>query len=95
MEVGETPLECITREMNEEIGVKLENPDLFNIYDLPDRIEYTFWQRANFDIGEITLTEGQCLKWFTHSDINRMTDKELAFGFKSIILDFFRQKPFE
>jgi 8-oxo-dGTP diphosphatase len=95
VEVGETPLECITREMHEEIGVKLENPHLFDVYDMPDRIEYTFWQRANFDIGQITLTEGQCLKWFTQGDINSMTDKELAFGFKSIILDFFRQKPFE
>ena len=85
----------LTREMNEEIGVKLENPNLFNVYDLNDRVECTFWQRADFDIRKITLNEGQRLKWFTEREINRMTDKELAFGFKSIILDFFHQKPFE
>jgi 8-oxo-dGTP diphosphatase len=94
VEEGETPRECITREMNEEIGKSLKDPRLFNVYDMEDRIEYTFWQREDFDIDEIHLNEGQRLKWFTEEGIKRMSDEELAFGFKSILLDFFHQKPF-
>jgi 8-oxo-dGTP diphosphatase len=94
VEEGETPRECITREMNEEIGKSLKDPRLFNVYDMEDRIEYTFWQREDFDIDEIHLNEGQRLKWFTEEEIKRMPNEELAFGFKSILLDFFHQKPF-
>lgn len=92
---GETPLECITREMGEEIGIKLESPNLFNVYDIRDRIECTFWQRANLDIKKINLKEGQRLKWFTEKEISAMADTEVAFGFKSIIFDFFKQKPYK
>ncbi len=88
---GETPLECITREMGEEIGIKLESPKLYNIYDLQDRIECVFWQEANFDITKIDLQEGQRLKWFTEREISMMPDNDLAFGFKPIMLDFFHQ----
>ncbi len=95
VEAGETPVECIIREMKEEIGIEFKNPYLFGVYDMNDRVECTFWQRADFDIRRITLNEGQRLKWFTEKEINKMTDEELAFEFKSIILDFFRQKPFE
>lgn len=94
VEAGETPVDCIIREMDEELGIKLENPRVFNIYDLNDRIECTFWQKADFDIRKIVLREGQRPRWFTEKEITKMADKELAFGFKSIILDFFRQKPF-
>ena len=92
---GETPLNCIIREMDEEIGIKLETPNLFNVYDMNDRIECAFWKKENLDINKINLTEGQRLKWFAEQDINKMVDSELAFGFKSIILDFFQQKPFD
>jgi 8-oxo-dGTP diphosphatase len=95
VEEGETPRECIVREMNEEIGKRLEDPSLFNVYDMEDRIEYTFWQREDFDIDEIHLNEGQRLKWFTEEEIERMSNEELAYGFKSILLDFFHQEPFK
>ncbi len=95
VEEGETPVECIIREMHEEISVRLRDPNLFNVYDMDDRIEYTFWQRADFDIAEMVLHEGQHLEWFTEEEISRMPDAKLAFGFKSVLLDFFHQKPFE
>ena len=95
VEADETPEECIIREMDEEICLKLENPTLFNSYDMGDRTEYTFWQRVDFDILEIKLNEGQYLKWFTEGEIDRLSDEELAFGFGMILKDFFIQKPFE
>lgn len=94
VEDRETPVETIVREIDEEMEIILDNPKLFNVYDLVDRIEHTFWQRANFDIAQIVLHEGQRLRWFTEGEIERMTDEELAFGFRHILMDFFNKKPF-
>ncbi len=72
VEDGETPVETIIREIDEEIEIALDNPTLFNVYNIfVDRIEHTFWQRANFDITQIVLHEGQRLKWFTKNEIQR------------------------
>jgi 8-oxo-dGTP diphosphatase len=95
VEEGETPLQCIVREMKEEIDFDLENPSLFKVSDMDDRIEYTFWQRENFNLDNLVLTEGQRLQWFTKKEIAAFTDHELAFGFRAILLDFFDQKPFD
>jgi 8-oxo-dGTP diphosphatase len=92
---GETPLECIAREMKEEIGYQLGSPTLFNIYDLDDRIECTFWQRADLEIQKIELQEGQQLKWFTEREIRDIEDTKIAYGFKPILLEFFRKGPFK
>ena len=81
--------------MQEEIGYQLESPTLFNIYDLEDRIECTFWQRVNFDIQKINLQEGQQLKWFSEQELSAMEDTQIAFGFKPILLEFFRKGPFK
>ncbi len=91
---GETPPECIIREMKEEIGYQPESPVLFNVYDLDDRIDCIFWQRANIDIQTIDLHEGQQLKWFSEQEIRAMDAIRIAFGFKPILLEFFRKGPF-
>jgi 8-oxo-dGTP diphosphatase len=93
VEDDESPAMCIKREMREEIEIVLDNPQLFNVYDMDDRIEYTFWKKAEFDITALNLNEGQQLKWFTEENIRRMTDKQIAFNFKGIILDFYQKKP--
>lgn len=95
VEEDETPEECIRREMREEIELDLRNPVLFNIYEMNDRLEYTFWQKKDLDISKIRLHEGQRLKWFSEDDIKKMKKKEVAFGFKTILLDFFKEKLFE
>lgn len=89
VEEGETPEEAIKREMLEELELELHNPILFGIFDMDDRIENTFWQRADFDISQMPLHEGKCLQWFAQEEINLMPNEKIAFGFKSILLDFF------
>jgi len=39
-------------------GRDIENLQTFNVYDLEDRIEYTYLEKADLDITKITLTEG-------------------------------------
>jgi len=45
-------------ETEEEFGIQTHNFKLFEVRDFPDRLEYTFWQFADFDIQKIKLTEG-------------------------------------
>jgi 8-oxo-dGTP diphosphatase len=93
-EGDETPEECIRREMKEEIELDVNNPKLFKVSEMSDRTEYTFWGKANFEIENINLHEGQKLQWFSEDKIKNLSDDEIAFNFKQIILDFFTEKPY-
>jgi len=85
---GETPEQCIVREMKEEMELDLEDFQLFSVMEFTDRIEYTFWKKTNLDIKSITLHEGQKLKWFTESEVR---NTQLAYGFNEIVDDFFKK----
>jgi 8-oxo-dGTP diphosphatase len=91
VEAGETPEACIVREMEEEMGLTLEEFERFSVMEFTDRVEYTFWKRANLDIEKIDLQEGQRLRWFTEFEAKNTT---LAYGFNEIIGDFFKKAPF-
>lgn len=82
IEQGETPEQCIVREMKEEINLDLEEFQLFSIIEFTDRIEYTFWGKANLDISRIQLNEGQRLKWFTENEAKN-TELEKPLSLKS------------
>ena len=92
VEKNERPEQCIVREMKEEMNLTLDEFELFSKIEFEDRIEYTFWARANFNIDEIVLLEGQKLKWFTEDEAKRT---QLAYGFNDIVEKFFNQAPFE
>ena len=94
VEPGETPEQTIRREMFEEIELRLKNPILFQRYVLPDRIENMFWERVDIDINETVLHEGQQLQWFSERQIKAMHKDALAFGFQTLLLDFFTARPF-
>ena len=91
VENGETPEECIVREMGEELDISLSDFDLFSATEFSDRIEYTFWEKVNFDITQINVNEGQKIKWFTETEAK---NTELAYGFNRIVDSFFNKKPF-
>lgn len=92
LEKGETPEECIVREMKEELNLELVDFMLFEKRDFPDRLEYTFWKSLNLSINNLTLYEGQRLKWFSQKEAERTP---LAFGFNVTIDNFFKSKPFD
>ncbi len=91
VEKVENPEKCIVREMKEEMNLILDEFELFSKIEFKDRIEYTFWARADFDIDEIELTEGQKLKWFTKDEVKQT---QLAYGFNEIVERFYDQAPF-
>ena len=77
--------------MKEEMGLMLKQFELFSVNEFDDRIEYTFWEKANLDIEKINLHEGQKLKWFTEVEAK---NTKLAYGFNEIVDDFFKRSPF-
>ena len=93
VEEGETPEECIHREMREELEIEIDHPRLFHVYDLDDRLEHTFWQHAELDIAALQLHEGQRVQWFSEDDIERLPGDQIAFNFKPVLRDFYRERP--
>ena len=73
------------------MGLDLDEYHLFSVFEFADRTEHVYWKKANLEIAEINLTEGQRLRWFTEQGARQT---ELAYGFNQIIEDFFRQTPF-
>jgi 8-oxo-dGTP diphosphatase len=91
VEERETAAQCIVREMKEEMDLDLEEFDLFSVKEFNDRLEYTFWKRADLNIEDIILQEGQRLQWFTEQEAGAT---ELAYGFNEIVADFYAKAPF-
>jgi 8-oxo-dGTP diphosphatase len=89
---GETPLECILREVKEELGIELSNAALFMAAERSYGREHTYWARANFRLEDIKLSEGQGVRWFSHDEIKNI---QLIYEDNLILEDFFQQKPFE
>ncbi|MGN2637143.1 NUDIX hydrolase [Nocardia takedensis] len=88
IEEGETPLESIVREIDEEMGIRLDPRHVHHLQTrvLDFGIEHTFITTADFDIEDITLTEGQALRWFTESEIAATA---LAYADNAILETFF------
>lgn len=93
IEPGETAEQCVIREMQEEIGHTIRQPTLFRVYEFPDHRDHIFWARADFDLSDVKLNEGQRLKWFSYDEIKATHETSVAFGFKSVIVDFLREAP--
>ena len=53
------------------------------------------WSYPDWNPKEITLTEGRQLRWFTEEEVRNFPEDKIAFGFKNIILQFFREAPFK
>ena len=87
IELGETPKQCIMREMKEEMNLDLIDFRLLCKKEFDDRVEYTYWKNENLNIAEIKLMEGQQLKWFTREEA---AATELAYGFNEIVEKFYQ-----
>ena len=92
VESGESPKEAIIREIDEEMGIRLNDVYLFSVIPFDDRTEYTYWIKLNLDLEKIHLTEGQRLEWFDENEIKKMN---LAFRFNRVVDKFYQDAPFK
>lgn len=72
IEEGETPEECIRREMLEEMALVIARVHLFMVKELAEETEIFLWTRADFDTTTIPLMEGQAVRWFTRDQVSKM-----------------------
>ncbi|MEK7608447.1 MAG: NUDIX domain-containing protein [Patescibacteria group bacterium] len=86
VEAGETPQEAITREMKEEMELKIPNILFFRTYDWPEKIEHMYYAKMNLDAAHIQLHEGQKIQYFDESTIEKM---DLGFHDNKIAEDYF------
>lgn len=91
IENGESPRECIVRELMEELQTHSFNSKrlpLWRVMDFPDRVDYVFWDflgGCNLNTLNKQLTEGQRVCWFSLDEVRNM---ELAFGWKPYVIKF-------
>jgi 8-oxo-dGTP diphosphatase len=92
IEPGESPHECIVREIEEEIGVVLDPIQVEHVRTrtLDFGIEHTFTARIAFEIDDVVLTEGQELGWFTEHDA---ATTSLGYADNAILAEFFSGLP--
>jgi 8-oxo-dGTP diphosphatase len=92
LEPGETPAECVRREIAEEIGVALDPDQVQHVRtrELHYGIEHTFFARIDFEIDQVVLTEGQRLGWFDETTAAATT---LAYEDNAILAEFFAALP--
>lgn len=88
LEAGESPEECIIREMKEELNLELSDFSKFAQIEFHDRTEHTYFKKLDVDLIELSLREGQKLSWFRIDDLAEI---DLAFGFKPMIDLFCRE----
>jgi len=86
IEKGESPEECIRREIREEIEIELGNINFFQKYTVYDREHYIFWKQIDLDLTQIKLNEGQRLAYFRKDELEK---HQFAFQCNEILNDFF------
>ena len=91
VEDGEQPHECIRREIDEEMGVLLDEQTVRPLVSATRSygVEHTFWTEVDLDLDQVVLTEGQRLKWFTRAEVDA---HELGYEDNAILADFFERR---
>src|SRR5262249_15665107 len=89
LEEGETPTECVCREMGEELpGLDLGNFRAYKVMEFSDHVNHIVWTRI--DVSEEVLNrilcEGQSARWMSRVDVR---NTQIAFNFWIVVEEFF------
>ena len=81
-EAGETPEECVIREVYEESGLKIQNPKLRGLMTFPNGFNneewYVFLFVATEFIGELNQCNEGELQWIDKNELNNIPMREEA-----------------
>ena len=96
MEAGETPEITVKREVLEEIGYQITNPQKFGCYNDDRAIRHIFYATLTVEVDKLVLTEGWDLGLITHAQIvagsaySAIAGEERPFGaiHQQLMLDF-------
>lgn len=80
LEAGESPEECIIREVKEECGLELKNPKLRGILTFPkfkdDEDWYVFLYTSNEFTGKLQESNEGELKWVNNDEVLKLNISE-------------------
>ena len=96
LEIGESPLQAVNREIWEEIGFKMGNPVYFQTYSDQYAIRHVFSHPLTVPLTELNLQEGWDLGLASPADIDQgklysaeaQAVKPLGDRHRTILLDF-------
>ncbi|MEH6855298.1 8-oxo-dGTP diphosphatase MutT [Priestia megaterium] len=73
LETGETPEECLVREIREELQVEVEIGSFYddNVYDFKDQAIHLLFYWAEIMNGEVTPVVHDDVKWITIKELAR------------------------
>jgi len=94
IEDDETPEQALVREVKEELDYDLKEFKFFKEYLCPEgdeypNIKYIYSGKINLPIEEMTLLEGESLKYFSIEEIRNV---KFANILKTIVLEFINAK---
>src|SRR5262249_53456486 len=89
IEGEESPTERLVREMQEEMGICLENLTKFMEIHYSDGAEYFFSAQMEFDVGDIELKEGQAINWVSPDAVHLLP---MAHNDGWVVATFFSQR---
>jgi len=94
VEEGETPEEAVKREYMEELGLELKEYEFYKEFeclngDAFENIKFIYTGKINIPVEEITLLEGQYVRYFTKEEI---PDVKFANIIKSIVMEYISEK---
>jgi len=94
VEEGETPEEAVKREYMEELGLELNDFKFYREFeclngDAFENIKFIYTGKINIPVEEITLLEGQYVRYFTKEEI---PDVKFANIIKSIVMEYISEK---
>lgn len=94
VEEGETPEEAVKREYMEELGLELKEYKFYKEFeclngDAFENIKFIYTGKINIPVEEITLLEGQYVRYFKKEEI---PDVKFANIIKSIVMEYISEK---
>lgn len=93
LEFGETPWECVVREVKEEVGLEVEVTDLAGVYSKRKKADLVFSFICKTVGGEIKLSdEADKIEYFSFKDIPKNTIPKQVERIKDV-LDRQNERP--
>ena len=89
IEPGESPEQCMRRELEEEIGFKAGEVKLWKVLPWENYLVHIFEVPIDKSIEELHLTEGADMRFFTKEEI---LDTNLAFCFSEVYISYFDER---
>ena len=92
LEASETPLACIVREVEEELGVRIPSGEVVHLMSRTRSygVEHTFTARLDVAAEDIRLTEGQRVAWFP---VHEAVGMELAYEDRDVLREVAGRLP--